>query len=54
MAPKRQDKKEIFLYSKSSNSVHFGPKNSSRYSKPHYLNLYYDESQKSRYCEESH
>ena len=27
---------------------------SSRYSKLHYLNLYYDESLKSRYCKESH
>ena len=28
------------IYSKSSNSVHFCPKKSSRYSKPHYLNIY--------------
>ena len=40
----------IILYSKSLNSVHLCPKNILCYSKPRYLNLYQDASQKSYYC----
>ena len=40
------------MYSKSSNSVQFCPNNTSRYSKPRYLNLYYDLGQNLRNNEE--
>ena len=48
-------KNEMFigwLYSKSLNSVHFCPKTTTRYSKPHYLILYQEESQNWSYCQE--